>query len=192
MTLHWSSLREECPLAIQLIEKRTGFIYDPAYGTMIKDNKQLTYAHLEDFFDNHGWFMSVYPMQFPGWNGIITDTSGKKVFDDYQEFSEVRSRMHAKSLLAGITIKYFEEMVKTMMDIPKGHTQLTSVHVMSHALSKPIEQILLSDINLDGQGLAKMADLCILIRDDKAKVMKQRYDKLPYRDMVFPAKYIFR
>lgn len=189
MTLHWSSLREECPLAIQLIEMRTGFIYDPAYGTMIKDNKQLTYAHLEDFFDNHGWFMSVYPMQFPGWNGIITDTAGRRVFDDHVQFSEVKSRIHAKSLLAGIAIKYFEEQVRAMLSL-QDQTQLTSEHLLAHAVGKPLEQLRSSDLTLDGRGLLQTSQLCLMVRGDQVKVMKQRYDKMPYLDMVFPTKYL--
>ena len=188
MILHWKSLKEECLLAMQLIENTTGFKYNPAYQTFINEtNDALSYAHIEGFFDDHGWFLTVYPLAFPNWNGVITDTTGKHLLNYPVQFEGVKSRNHAKSMLAGIAIKMFEEQCKDLFKVPEKATVLTKEHLKEHAVEKPIELIkYLDDLNPDGMGLMSVADFCGIQIGNRIKVLKNK-EKLPFIDMIIYA-----
>lgn len=184
MILHWKSLREECPLALQLIEKKTGFTYDAPYQTLTKENEGIGYHDLERFFDDHAWFMTVYPTQFPGWNGIITDSAGRHVFNDPATFANVKERNHAKSLIAGITIKYFEQQLQPMMRLGDKATVLTDDHLIESARGKQMEHILPSDLTLEGQAELEVAGTCALKRGNLAVIMKNKDSELPFIGMI--------
>jgi hypothetical protein len=186
MILNWKQLREECPLTLQLIEKKTGFIYNPAYQTLINDiNDAIGFQHIEGFMDDHGWFLTVYPVDFPFWNGIISDTSGKQLFNNPDVFKGVTTRNHAKALLASTAIKYFEEQLKSMLVIDKNATWLTDEHLIGTAQIE-LDKIRLEHFTQDGLGLIETAEkIALLKRGDRAVVIKNR-DELPYIGMILP------
>lgn len=180
MIINWKTLKEECPIAVQLIEKGTGFKYNAAYGTLLDDEKgtkQIAFSNLEGFFDNQGWFMSIYPVGFPLWNGIITDTQGGRVFNDQAQFYGVKSRNHAKTLIATIAIKYFNEALKSMIKVPDDKRVLTvKDHVSKEAQEKGLKYIQFSDLTLDGRGLHTISDFVLLTDGNESIVLKNKYE----------------
>lgn len=173
MMLNWETLQGECPLAVQLIEKRTGFKYSAPYGTLLNEKSaHITYAHLEGFFDDHGWLMTIYPTEFPKWNGILSDTNSIQVFNDPDQFNLVQDRNHAKSLIATITIKYFEEKVKEFMKVPDGALILTEEHIIPSAKDKGLEYTTTSDLTGDGAGLLANSSFVVLKIGDRCVILK--------------------
>lgn len=189
MILHWDSLKEDHPTAVSIIEGVTGFSYDPAYGVLMKEKRAIEYANLEGFFDDHGWYMTVYPTEFPGWNGIITDRNGKRIFDGPEYFKDVKSRNHAKSLLAGIAIKMFDKTVLDMIEIPQDAIILTEEHVIESARGKGVDQIQLSDLNHDGSGLlASTTSMALYVSGKLAVIL--RNDGFPDPGLILPSDHV--
>jgi hypothetical protein len=189
MILPWIDLIEECPLAMQLIEAKTEFKYSPIYGVPLnEDQTPIRHEHLERFFDDQGWFMTAYPAEFPGWNGVITDTQGQYVFSDPAHFSDVKSRNHAKSLLAGIAIKCFQKRLMEIIEIPENAYYLDAEEsLIDSAQDKDLKDIVASDLTFDAEGLVKMNDFVVLKKDKKILVIKSNL-KLPLPGMVISVK----
>jgi len=189
MILHWDSLKEDHPTAVSIIEGVTGFKYDTAYGALMNEGKPIDYAHMEGFMDDHGWYMTVYPTEFPGWNGIITDRNGTRIFDAPEVFRDVRSRNHAKSLLAGIAIKMFDKKVLEITEIHEDAVILDRSHLVRGADTKSVDQLQYSDFNLDGQGLISGSSMAVYMGDKQSVVIKNT-EGFPEPGMVIPSDHV--
>ncbi len=190
MILPFKSLREECPVAIQVIEKSTGYTYAPAHGTLThKDTREpITFPVLEGFFDEQGLLMSVYPTKFPGWNGVLSDFNGRQIHNEPASFATANSRNHAKSLIAGITIKVFEEMLKQMVALPESYLSLERTDLVETAKEKDLEEIELLDLSFDARGLLTHSDYAILKDGKRAVVLKNAKKDFPWIGMVINVK----
>jgi hypothetical protein len=186
MIFNWSDHKANYPLAIQTLKEATGFTYEPAYGTLFKDGKAITYPEVEGFFDEQGWFLTLYPTEFPGWNGIITDGNGKQIFNDPSSFSLVKSRNHGKALLCGVAIMYFEDMLKTMLATKKSPLRLKYSDLNEQGKDKGVEEIQIDDITLDAKGLVTYSDNAIIdLHDGKSKFLKVKSKGFPFPGLIF-------
>ncbi len=181
--LNWPTLKEECPMAIQIIEKESGYTFDPIYGVLKKDNAQYGYSNLVRFFDDQGWYMSVYSLGFPNWNGVLSDTKGNQMLNDPTFFQQANSRSHAEGIMGAWALKAFEEELKKMFKLPDTATKLDRSFLIESAKEKELKDITFTDLNTDAHGLVVHANFAVLIDGKQAKVIKN-IGKLPFIDMI--------
>lgn len=198
MILNWKTLREEAPMTVQLIEIESKFTYDPAYHSLLNQFKrEITSIEIERFFDDQGWYMTVYPGEFPGWIGVISDTAGNQIYNDPTSFEECRSRGHAKSLITVIAIKSMEEYLKQWIkDLIEGknhgkHFKTTvldtAFHVNDNSALLELSNLKYENLNQSGQEEVYLNEYVFLKnREGKAKVLKTPGNKItfPFLDMI--------
>lgn len=163
MFIEWERFKEESPMTLQVIERATGFAYDPAYGVLSKSGRQITSNDLFAFFDEHGWYCQVYKMHDQYWNAVITDSVGNTIYNDGATFeaAEVKSRPNATSLIFSIALGGFEEQLKKMVtDTP--YMSLFRPSLREDAAAKHITQINFSDLCIDAQGLCTSENTVIV------------------------------
>lgn len=166
MFIKWEEIKSEAPMVIQIIERATGYRYDPAYGVLVKDGRQIISTDLFRFFDDHGWYCQVYKMHDDYWNAVITDSVGNTLYSDAQSFeaAEIKSRDHATSMIFNIALRGFEERLRNMIH-EKKYTSVFRMSLIETAEQKPIDQIQISDLVADARGLLLEEELAILWDD---------------------------
>jgi hypothetical protein len=183
MILQWASLRQDNPLAVQVIEKETGFTYEAAYGTLLKENKQILYSNLENFFDSWGWRMTVAAAEYPAWTLMITDRNDNVIFN-MPATDSLKSRDHAKSTLAGVAITYLNQWLADLFKLEGNELILDRSYLQPDAENKPLGSLSPSDFTLDGQGLISAHDIALYQVNDDYVVLKNALGKLPFPGMI--------
>ena len=171
-------------MTVQIIEKRTGYKYDNIYGTMLNEARdQIGVSVMKGFFDDHGWFLTEYPTEFPGWNGVISDSQDVRLLNDPSMFEKCRSRGHAESLLMSYALKAFEEQLKDILKLPKETLILHRTDLDKSAAEKELESVIYSDLNFDSSGLALHSDTVVVRHGNRAMVLKSK-SELPFIGMI--------
>lgn len=184
MIIKWQEHIGTAPTTLQMIEKASGFIYSPAYGTLVKDGKAIRSEDLYEVFDKFGWFAQVYYMgEF--WNGVICDSLGNMLYNDPASFiaADVRGRKHAESFILGILIDHYEQAIKQMI-------KWDSIKVLEHADAVvdssrvvAVDQLKPSDLN--HKALEEMAVSEVFgIADGKMVKIIKSNKTFPWVDMV--------
>ena len=186
MIINWKTLLEEEPLAIDLLCRETGFEYDVAYHAPIKNDRIFKYEDLEEFLDHRGWHMIIYCAKNNerygmDWIGVIVDGTGNTVYQNNDDFSDVRSRSHAKSLLATIAIKYYGEAMKQMCVIPED-SLVVSMDEINQQKGKVFSEYTFEDLKDDMKILSANVDCVVLQGDDDnpMKMVLKNTRKYPY------------
>lgn len=183
MILNFETLRSDNPLAIQVIEKTTDFVYDPAYGQLMKDKRAMGFQNIENFFDNWGWRIAIIPGEYPTWGFAIVDRNDSTVHQNLSS-PELFTRDHAKSMAAGVAIHLFEQQLRDTFKIEGNETVLEPKDLLPGAESKTLGTLTPADFSLDAQGIISTSEFVLYKVNNDYVVIKNALGKLPFVGMI--------
>lgn len=183
MTLNWETLRQDNPVAVQVIEKMTGFTYETAYGSLIKDKRAIRFDDLERFFDEWGWRMAVLPAAYPNWSLVIINRSDDTVYSEIAN-EDISSRNHAKSKVAGVAITLLNQMLIETFALDGSELIVERKDLLPWAEEKLLGTLTPSDFSLDAQGLIAHHDIALYRVNDDYVVLKNAKGKLPFPGLI--------